>query len=135
MIRKLSKYTDLVIAVIIVIGAAIILVNAGRGTEPVMPQHTIVDADPAQGVIEIQQYGCGSCHAIPGVSGSTRQVGPSLEHFGSRSYIAGQFANVPENLVPWIENAQAMIPGNAMPNLNVSDQAARNMAAYLYTLR
>jgi cytochrome c1 len=32
-------------------------------------------------------------------------------------------------------NPQSVEPGTAMPNLNVNEAAARDMAAYLYTLR
>jgi cytochrome c1 len=53
----------------------------------------------------------------------------------SRLYIAGEFPNVPQYMVRWIENPQAMKAHNAMPNLNVSERDARDIAAYLYTLR
>jgi cytochrome c1 len=133
--RLFSRYTDLYIAIIVVLGAAFILFSESRRGEPVMPQYVIVGADAQQGPSAIQRYGCGSCHTIPGVSGAVGLVGPSLDHFGSHSYIAGQYPNVPENLVAWIENPQMMVPGNAMPNLAVSDASARDIAAYLYTLR
>jgi cytochrome c len=54
---------------------------------------------------------------------------------GERSMIAGEAPNTPENLIRWIENPQSIEPNTAMPNLGVGDQAARDMAAYLYTLR
>jgi cytochrome c1 len=38
-------------------------------------------------------------------------------------------------LIRWIETPQAIEPGTAMPNLGVTEQRARDMAAYLYTLR
>jgi len=37
-------------------------------------------------------------------------------------------------MIRWIVIPQSMAPGNAMPNLGVSDGQARNIAAYLYTL-
>ena len=134
-IRTLSRYTDLVLAIIVVIAAAFILASANRGSIPVLPQYVITGADPSQAPAEMTRYGCGSCHTIPGVSGANALVGPSLEHYGSHSYIAGQFSNQPDNLIAWLENPQAMIPGNAMPNMNVSEAAARDMAAYLYNQR
>ena len=43
--------------------------------------------------------------------------------------------NTPANLVRWIREPQAVVPGNAMPDMGVSEADARDIAAYLYTLR
>ena len=83
----------------------------------------------------IQRYGCGSCHNIPGVNGAVGVVGPTLDHFGSHSFIAGHFSNEPDNLIAWIMHPQEMLPNNAMPDMNVSESSARDIAAYLYTLK
>ena len=40
-----------------------------------------------------------------------------------------------ENLVGWLRYPQQVVPGNAMPDLGVSEADARNIAAYLDTLR
>jgi len=61
--------------------------------------------------------------------------GPPLTSFGDRTYIAGNFPNVPKNLVHWIMAPQMMKPKTAMPDLGLSEQQARDVAAYLYTLR
>ncbi|MHB8627469.1 MAG: c-type cytochrome [Aggregatilineales bacterium] len=119
----------------VIIGIAIILFTVNRQGESVAPQFVIPGADAKQAPALMESYGCGSCHYIPGVQGLGGTVGPRLDHFATQSYIAGQFANLPDNLIAWIENPQQMLPNNAMPNLNVSEQAARDMAAYLYTLR
>ncbi len=62
-------------------------------------------------------------------------VGPPLLGIGDRSFIAGMLSNEPANLIRWIRFPQSVVPGNAMPNMGVSDQEARDIAAYLYTLR
>lgn len=62
-------------------------------------------------------------------------VGPPLEHFDKRSYIAGVLPNQLEELTAWIVSPQTIIPGNAMPDASVSPRDARDIAAYLYTLR
>jgi cytochrome c len=62
-------------------------------------------------------------------------VGPPLTMFARRAYIAGQLSNEPNNLIRWIRDPQAVEPGTAMPNLGVAPAVARDMAAYLYTLR
>ena len=44
-------------------------------------------------------------------------------------------AMTPENLVIWLRDPQKVVPGNAMPNLNLTDEQSRDIAAYLSTLR
>jgi cytochrome c len=79
--------------------------------------------------------GCGSCHMIPGVVNARGMVGPSLEHFAQRSFIAGEVPNTAENLVRWIVNPPSIEPNTAMPVLGVTSPEARDIAAYLYQLR
>jgi cytochrome c1 len=38
-------------------------------------------------------------------------------------------------MMKWIQRPQEVDPKNAMPNMGVTDQDARDIAAYLYTLR
>ena len=83
----------------------------------------------------IYTYGCGSCHVIPGVAEANGTVGPTLQGFGSRYYTAGLLVNTPENLFRWISKPQEVDPGNAMPDLGVTERQARDIAAYLYTLQ
>ena len=88
-----------------------------------------------RGHASIRKYGCGSCHTIPGVVGAHSKVGPDLSGLAGRAYIAGVLTNSPDNLMSWIENPQAIDDKTAMPNMGVSPQDARDIAAYLYTLR
>lgn len=90
--------------------------------------------DPARGRTLISTYGCGSCHEVPGVDGANGLVGPPLNQFGKRSYIAGMLPNNATNLQKWIMNPQSVVPGNAMPNLGVSAVDAQDIAAYLLSL-
>ena len=83
----------------------------------------------------IERYHCGACHTIPGVKGADKLAAPPLTHFAERSFIAGQLRNSEDNLVRWIRDPQAVEPGTAMPNLNVTEEDARNIAAYLTTLK
>jgi cytochrome c len=106
--------------------------GCGRNEEPV----TIVGGgDPERGKTALAGFGCTACHTIPGIRGANGLVGPPLTHFARRAYIAGQLPNDVENLVRWIQNPQAVEPGTAMPDLGVVPAVARDMAAYLYTLR
>lgn len=80
-------------------------------------------------------YACNNCHVIPGVTGPDVQVGPPLAGIASRRLIAGQLPNTPEAMVRWLRDPQRIDPRTAMPALGVSEQDARDMAAYLATLR
>lgn len=99
------------------------------------PYRMVAGGDPARGPRAIRAYGCGSCHMIPGVREAVGTVGPPLLAFGRRANIGGEAPNEPEMLVEWLRRPQSIEPGTAMPNLGVTDRDARDMAAYLYTLR
>jgi cytochrome c1 len=43
--------------------------------------------------------------------------------------------NTPENLVHWVQHPQSVVPGNAMPEMGITEAQARDIASYLYTLR
>jgi cytochrome c len=90
--------------------------------------------DAAQGHALIKQFGCGSCHVIPGIDGARGTVGPSLETFRERAYVAGVVPHTPENLIRWIQDPPAIDSLTAMPRLGVSQSQARDIAAYLYAL-
>lgn len=91
--------------------------------------------DPQHGRQLIASYGCGACHMIPGVHAARGKVGPPLFFFAERTMIAGELPNTPENLEKWIEDPKQIEPNTAMPNLGVKPDEAKEMAAYLYTLR
>lgn len=90
---------------------------------------------PTRGEELISTYGCGSCHTIPGVAGAKSTVGPDLHGIAGRAYIAGVLPNTPENMMRWLMNPPAVDDKTAMPNLHIGATEARDMAAYLYTLR
>jgi len=95
----------------------------------------LIDGDPARGREAIVAYGCGSCHAVPGIREAQGRVGPELTRFSEQIYIAGRLPNTPLNLIAWIQNPHDIDPLNAMPDLGVTHEDARDIAAYLYTLR
>lgn len=100
-----------------------------------LPAAQSTEGDPARGAQQIVHYGCGSCHVVPGVRGADGEVGPPLTDFGDRSYVAGMLPNNAANLQHWIRDPQAVVPGNAMPDLGVTSVDARDIAAYLLSLR
>ena len=84
---------------------------------------------------EIRKYGCNTCHDIAGVAGARGLIGPSLDDVGQRYYIAGELPNSPDNLMLWIQHPRQVEPHTAMPEMGVTEQDSRDIAAYLYTLR
>lgn len=83
----------------------------------------------------IDALGCCSCHVIPGASNAKGMLGPSLEGFGARPYIAGTLVNNQENLVRWITDPQGIHPDTAMPAVGATERQAHAIATYLASLK
>jgi mono/diheme cytochrome c family protein len=94
-----------------------------------------IGGDPIRGIAVIEQSSCGACHTIPGVRGAHGMAAAPLIFFSRRTFIAGEVPNTPENLVRWVRSPQSIEARTAMPAVGLSDQQARDVAAYLYTLR
>ncbi|HEX7088495.1 MAG TPA: c-type cytochrome [Longimicrobiales bacterium] len=124
--RAAAAAVTAAVAALAVLGCS----DAPASRAPVVP-----GGDAERGAALLAAYGCGACHAIPGVRGADALVGPPLTGWAERRYIAGSLVNTPENLMRWIMTPQAIEPGTAMPDLGVGEAAARDMAAYLFTLR
>jgi len=103
---------------------------SGGVAEPFMP-----GGDAERGAELIEVYGCPACHTIPGIRGADALVGPPLTGWVERAYIAGAVPNTPDNLLLWLQEPQQIEPGTAMPDMGITEQAARDIGAYLYTLR
>lgn len=101
----------------------------------VAERRPVPGADPERGLALVVDYGCHACHAIPGVNGPRGVMGPPLEGFGRRVMIVGSYPNTTDNLMRWIENPTRMIPSTAMPEMGVTTDEARDIAAYLHDLR
>lgn len=100
--------------------------------EPEQPPQTAPRVpDGERGKLALTQFACQSCHQIPGVTGPLTYVGPKLDGLAQRSFIAGMLPATEENLVKWIRAPQQIKPGTAMPQLDVPERDARDMAAYL----
>lgn len=121
---------------VVVLAALVMLLASARSNGlPTVPVQPVSAGQPEQGRQLLASFGCGSCHTIPGVGGADGRVGPPLVGLQNRAYIAGRLPNSQDNLAQWIMHPQEVDPGNAMPDLGVPQEAAQNMAAYLYTLR
>jgi mono/diheme cytochrome c family protein len=91
--------------------------------------------DAARGKLALTQYGCHGCHRIDGIVGPETHVGPPLHDFARRLTLPGARPHTPAQLVQWLRDPQAIDPQTAMPDLGVTARDARDMAAFLATLR
>lgn len=114
--------------------AGLLVAAAGACGDDTPRISDVPGGDPRRGNELVSTYACGSCHRVPGVDGADGHSAPPLDHYARRAYVAGIMVNTPENLVRWIRAPQEVQPGNGMPNLGVSEQDARDIAAYLRTL-
>lgn len=107
---------------------------AGDEDETARVERATAIGDPVVGAELIDRAGCGSCHMIPGIDRAEGLVGPPLIHWSRRMYIAGLLRNTPSNMITWLMAPQEVVPGNAMPDLGLTEEQARDITAYLYTL-
>ena len=111
--------------------AAIVLVSSVEGEPEALTE--IPGGDPSRGQQLVTEYGCISCHTIPDTESTDKYVGPPLDEFPQRRYIAGDEPNTPEVLIRWIQDPQSIEPGTVMPDLGVDYDDARDIAAFLYS--
>lgn len=116
------------------IAAGAVMYAAARARTRVMAEQ-VSGGTVAAGHAAIARYGCGSCHFIPGIAGASGSVGPSLAKVAVRATIAGRLPNDPAAMALWLRHPQAVTPGNGMPEQGVTRGDARDITAYLYTLK
>ncbi|HZM37189.1 MAG TPA: c-type cytochrome [Burkholderiales bacterium] len=114
----------------LVLPVVVLFALSGCGEE-----HTTLGGDPERGQLLLRQYGCSSCHHIPGVAGARGNVGPPLAGVARRAYLGGVLPNTPENMARWIRGPQRFDPRTPMPDMQVTEPHARDMVAYLYRER
>ena len=78
---------------------------------------------------------CAACHSIDPSEINTDKVGPNLTHLFSRSTFAGGSYDLTEaNLRMWLEDTQAMKPGNDM-EIKVLPKTRNQIISYLLNLK
>jgi len=93
------------------------------------------DPDAVRGRDTFTSMTCVNCHAIRGTD-ADGDVGPDLTHLKSREKIAGGvMKNNSGNLTEWLRAPQSIKPGCHMPNLDLTEDQLRYLAAYLETLK
>jgi len=103
-----------------------------------MPGYALVfsgDAVRGRALVASGAYGCAACHDIPGIRAPRGIVGPPLRGLAQRGFIAGELPNTPDVLVAFLRDPSSLVPATGMPNVGLTVEDARHIAAYLYTLR
>jgi cytochrome c oxidase subunit 2 len=78
---------------------------------------------------------CAACHSLDPSEMDTDKVGPNLTHLFSRTTFAGgSFELNEENLRKWLEDTQAMKPGNDM-EIKVLPKTRDQIISYLLNLK
>lgn len=115
----------------VILAAGLLAACADKG----LPPRQLTGADPEQGREIARRVACGACHEIPGVDWPRGRTGGSLTGFGGRPLIAGRVPNQPETLVRWLRDPSSIAPETGMPAAPLTTAEARDVAAFLYTLR
>lgn len=115
---------------------ALSLVTSCARDEPRSPSPALAaGGDQAAGRRAVVVHGCGGCHRIPGIANADALVGPPLDSWSRRSFIAGTLPNSAENLRIWLEDPQQVRPGSAMPDLGLDPTEINDIVAFLFSLR
>lgn len=120
----------LLLAVVVAVAA-----SGCSGNKAAREAAAMTGGDVRRGKTAISKYGCAACHTIPGIDNAVASVGPPLTQVANRHFLGGHLTNTPDNMMRWIRHPQQIDPKNAMPEMGVTEQDARDIAAYLYTLR
>jgi cytochrome c1 len=110
------------------------LLLAGCRT-PAEPHRAAYSGDASRAPALLKHYGCAGCHLIPGVPGAKGVVGPPLWAMGDRVYIAGVLPNTEADMVRWLISPRQVNPLTAMPDTGLTERDARDITAFLATLR
>jgi cytochrome c1 len=90
------------------------------------PTNTTPDAVEHGRQLFYSKYACQACHIVD-TKTDKGYIGPTLTQVGSRLTPAWIYA--------WLKNPQALRPGVAEPNQNMSDEDARALTAFLTSLK
>lgn len=119
------------------IGIICTIVGSASAVRAAPPEELSFDSlrvpggSPERGREIVHDRGCTACHVIPGLPGPYGRVGPRLAELDRRAYIAGTLPNRPGTLVRWLRDPPALDPTTAMPSLGLTEQEARDVAAFL----
>jgi mono/diheme cytochrome c family protein len=111
------------------------LLNMGRESDFKLarPRGTYMGGNATEGKKLFETVGCQDCHVAEGFTtvrdarGTSYDIAPELSRVGSKDN--------PDWLFDWVKNPRHFNPETRMPNLRLPDPEARNIVAYLSTLK
>lgn len=94
-----------------------------------MSYAAVPPGDPEKGKRAFQTLGCLACHAVGDLrpSSPSRLYVPDLSRIGDKTH--------PAWLYHWIRDPRHYYPDSRMPDLRLTDEEARDITAYLMTLK
>jgi len=100
----------------------------GQGIDShTIDEHALTPAAAATGKqLFYSKYGCSACH-IADYKSDKGYIGPALAGVGNRLTPAWTYE--------WLKDPNGLRPGTLMPNFNLKDDEARNLTAFLMTLK
>ena len=127
LIRRMPKF-NLSKAEIKTISDYILAAYQGQGLDAhTLDEHTLNAPAAATGKqLFYSRYGCNGCH-IADYKTDKGYVGPALAGVGNRLTPAWTYK--------WLKDPNGLRPGTLMPNFNLKDDEARNLTAFLMTLK
>ncbi|CAN5263307.1 c-type cytochrome [soil metagenome] len=133
LVRARSPAT--VLGAMLVTGTLVVAGACGSSPDPTPP--AALAGDRGSGAEVIEANGCTSCHVIPGIatpSGGESYVGPPLDAWSRRAFVAGTVQNNAGNLGRFLLDPDDVRPGSAMPDLGLTEEEVRDITAYLFGL-
>jgi cytochrome c2 len=110
--------------------------NRDEAAKSATPPPAPPTGNAERGKMLAAQYGCNVCHVVPGVEGPQGSLGPSLAGIASRPAISfGAVRNTPENLAKFIQEPASLNPQSSMPPIGLTEPDAKDIAAFLLTLK
>lgn len=111
------------------------LVNIGGETDysPQRPRGSFAGGSASRGKDLFEAVGCQACHVAGGFTsvrderGTSYDVAPELTRVGSKVN--------PDWLFDWLKNPRHYNPTTRMPSLRLTDDEARNLVAYLMSMK
>jgi mono/diheme cytochrome c family protein/uncharacterized coiled-coil protein SlyX len=88
---------------------------------------------PARGEGLVETIGCKGCHVVGGDQRMREERGTSYDVAPELSWVGGK--TNPDWLFDWLKNPRHFHPNTRMPSLRLSDGEARDIVAYLVSLK
>jgi len=93
-----------------------------------------VPGDPVEGRRLFSSTGCDGCHTSADIPTAAGIAGPNLSNVVLRPTLAGEaIPMTPDTLAAFLATPSAVKPGTTMPDVGLTADEARHIAAFLYS--